>query len=1135
MSSKTKTGLFQTPVSKPSPTTPKAKLGSAASLKSDGDSPSTNPRFSMDRVSPKTVTPRPVSRSSSRVSTPDKSQPRVSKPSELQAQLQAAQDDLKKAKEKLVLSEKEKSQALNDLKDAKSLANEAMEKLHEALTAQKQAEESSKIEDSRAAELEQAGIDASQEKLEELNKELELVRSQLLSPEDMTRFLAATDELQRVKQELAMVIETKNQALAHADDATKIAEIQADKVEFLSAEVARLKGMLESKTEDESSENVIVAELRCELGSLREELEKAKSVEHDLIEKEKIYEKNVMDLKSQLETLREELDKAKACEQDVAEKENSYEKIVAELTAELASREQDLKTAKNCEQDLIEEGKFHEKSMAELKSKLASLEQQLLEAKSCERDLFEKEKSYEKIVEELKSNLGHVQQDLEQSKASEQDLADREKSHNITIIELKSEIDSLKQELEKAEGLEAKLAENEASYEQTVTGLKSEIDLLSQALEKAKSIEDEIIEREKQNEKVVRDLEHELHSLKQEVQVAKSFKEKATHVEELYEQMNVELEASRMAEMYAMNSLDEWKMRAEELEHKVVETTQLEREASESLELVMKQLAGNSDALQEAECEVVALKEKVSLLETSLAKRVEVSEVLECRLRKADEEAVEAAKAIESVRSELEIVKEEKAQALVNEKLATIRVQELLEEKNSVINELDALKEEDEKSKRAMESLTSALHEVSAEAREAKERLLSSQEEHEYFETQIEHLQLVVKATNEKYETMLEDSNREIDRLNSMVEQSNTEFNTQMEDLKAVLKASNEKYESMLDESKQETDHLTDTLEKSRLEHDSKKAEWEAEERELLTRVKSLESSFEESKAEWGEKEAQLVNGLKRSEEEKSSMAKEIMRLVNLLRETDEKALTVEEEGSQLKLAAVSLKKALEEAEVDCMKLKDDLHCKERELENVMRENEQLRAQEDANVGRIDELTKLLEEARAQHQSTNEGELSDTDKEYDLLPKVVEFSEENGHLGEHKPQLKEGAEKESLTGMNNGVCKETFQTGVIHPEEVNVKPTTPEKEDRVREESSGSEAKMWESYTVDREFSTEMETEHGSVDDEAESKADNAEILDHNGTPSENGSNSDSKQQKKKKPLYRKFGNLLKKGITNPK
>ncbi|KAL9242343.1 hypothetical protein vseg_016354 [Gypsophila vaccaria] len=1066
MSSKTKTGLFQTPVSKPSPTTPKAKLGSAASLKSDGDSPSTNPRFSMDRVSPKTVTPRPVSRSSSRVSTPDKSQPRVSKPSELQAQLQAAQDDLKKAKEKLVLSEKEKSQALNDLKDAKSLANEAMEKLHEALTAQKQAEESSKIEDSRAAELEQAGIDASQEKLEELNKELELVRSQLLSPEDMTRFLAATDELQRVKQELAMVIETKNQALAHADDATKIAEIQADKVEFLSAEVARLKGMLESKTEDESSENVIVAELRCELGSLREELEKAKSVEHDLIEKEKIYEKNVMDLKSQLETLREELDKAKACEQDVAEKENSYEKIVAELTAELASREQDLKTAKNCEQDLIEEGKFHEKSMAELKSKLASLEQQLLEAKSCERDLFEKEKSYEKIVEELKSNLGHVQQDLEQSKASEQDLADREKSHNITIIELKSEIDSLKQELEKAEGLEAKLAENEASYEQT---------------------------------------------------------------------MNVELEASRMAEMYAMNSLDEWKMRAEELEHKVVETTQLEREASESLELVMKQLAGNSDALQEAECEVVALKEKVSLLETSLAKRVEVSEVLECRLRKADEEAVEAAKAIESVRSELEIVKEEKAQALVNEKLATIRVQELLEEKNSVINELDALKEEDEKSKRAMESLTSALHEVSAEAREAKERLLSSQEEHEYFETQIEHLQLVVKATNEKYETMLEDSNREIDRLNSMVEQSNTEFNTQMEDLKAVLKASNEKYESMLDESKQETDHLTDTLEKSRLEHDSKKAEWEAEERELLTRVKSLESSFEESKAEWGEKEAQLVNGLKRSEEEKSSMAKEIMRLVNLLRETDEKALTVEEEGSQLKLAAVSLKKALEEAEVDCMKLKDDLHCKERELENVMRENEQLRAQEDANVGRIDELTKLLEEARAQHQSTNEGELSDTDKEYDLLPKVVEFSEENGHLGEHKPQLKEGAEKESLTGMNNGVCKETFQTGVIHPEEVNVKPTTPEKEDRVREESSGSEAKMWESYTVDREFSTEMETEHGSVDDEAESKADNAEILDHNGTPSENGSNSDSKQQKKKKPLYRKFGNLLKKGITNPK
>ncbi|KAK9705961.1 hypothetical protein RND81_07G095400 [Saponaria officinalis] len=1122
MSSKTKTGLFQTPVSKPSPTTPRGKLGSSASLKSDGDSPSPNPRFSIDRASPKTVTPRPVSRSSSRVSTPDKLQPRVSKPSELQAQLQAAQDDLKKAKEKLVLSEKEKSQALNDLKDAKKLADEANEKLHQALAAQKQAEESSEIEKFHAAELGHAGIEASRKKEEELNKELESVKSQLLSPEDMANFLAATEELQRVKQELAMVIETKNQALAHADDATKIAEIQAEKVEFLSAELARLKSMLELKAEDESSENGIVTELRCELGSVREELEKANSFEQNFVEKEIFYEKNVADLKSELETLREQLDKAKACERDLAEKGKSYEKIVAEMTAELAFQEQELKRAKIFERDVIEKGQLHETSMAELSLKLASLEQQLSDAKVCEQGLIEKEKSYEKIVEELKSNLNYLEQDLEESKASKKVLVDREKSHDIIITELKSEIGSLKQALDKAEGLEEKLVEKDAFYERTVTGLESEIGLLTEMLEKAKSVEEEIVAREKLNEKVVRDLEFELRSVKEELHVARSFEEKVTQMEEVNEQMNVELEAARMGELYALNSLDEWKMRAEELEHKVAETTESERKVSESLESVMRLLAENSDALHEAESEVVALKEKVSLLETSLVKREEDSEVLECRLRKADEEAVEAAKVIESVRSELETIKEEKTQAVENEKLAAFRVQELLEEKNVIANELDTLKEDEEKSKRAMESLTLALHEVSAEAREAKERLLSSQEEREYFETQIEHLQLVVKSTSEKYETMLEDSNREIDRLTSMVEQSSIEFATQMDDLKAVLKASNDKYESMVDESKNEFDHLTDTLEKSRLEHDSEKTEWKAKEVELLTCVKRVESSFEESKAEWEEKEVQLVNGLKRSEDEKLSMEKEVMRLMNLLRETEEKVVIVQEEGSRLKSEAGSLQKALDDAEADFLNLKDDLQRKENELENVTRENEELCVKENAYVLRIDELTKSLEEAKVQHRSTDNGELSDSDKEYDLLPKVVEFSEENGHLGEHKPQQKDGVENE-------------FQTGVIYCEEVNEKPTTPEKEDRVRDESSGSEAKMWESYKVDREFSTEMETEQGSVDDEAESRADNAESVDYNGNPSENGSNSDSKQQKKKKPLYRKFGNLLKKGITNPK
>ncbi|KAL2552346.1 WEB family protein [Forsythia ovata] len=81
---------------------------------------------------------------------------------------------------------------------------------------------------------------------------------------------------------------------------------------------------------------------------------------------------------------------------------------------------------------------------------------------------------------------------------------------------------------------------------------------------------------------------------------------------------------------------------------------------------------------------------------------------------------------------------------------------------------------EEEKGKKAMESLASALHEVSSEAREAKEKLLSIEVEHENYETQIKDLKLVVKATEEKYETMLDGTKQEIDVLT--IEQSQHEY-----------------------------------------------------------------------------------------------------------------------------------------------------------------------------------------------------------------------------------------------------------------------------------------------------------------------------------------------------------------------
>lgn len=855
MSTKSKSsGLSETtPNSKASPATPKvSKLSSRGGVtKSASDSPSPlqSTRISVDR-SPRSVASKPtVERKPTKLGTPpDKkltatpTPTRILKPSELQAELNVVQEDLKKAKEKLVSLEKEKLQALDELSEAKRLADKANEKLSEALVAQKRAEEDSEIEKFRAVEMEQAGIEAAQKKEEEWQKELEAVRSQHAL--DVSTLLSITQELQRVKQELAMTSDAKNQALSHADDATKIAEIHAGKVEILSGEVVRLKSLLDSRMEMEADENA---------------------------------------------------------------------KLVAEL---------------------------------------------------------------------------------------------------------KLEIETLKQELENAKIYGEKLVEKEASLEQ----------------------------------------------------------------------LNVELEAAKMAESYAHSLMDEWKKKVEELELQAEETKRLERSTSESLESVMKQLEGSNDLLHDAESEIASLKEKVGLLEISNRRQKVDFEESERHLQMAKEEASNLEKKVESLTAELEAVKEEKTQALNNEKLAASSVQTLLEEKNKLINELENSRDEEEKSKRAMESLASALHEVSSESREAKEKLLSIQGEHENYETQIEDLKLVLKETNEKYKTLLDDAKQEIDVLNNLNEQS---------------------------------------------KHEQQNV-----------------------KSEWEQKELQLMNSVKKIEEDNSSMEKEISRLVNLHKAAEDEAGAKKEEEIRLKTllreaeSEVSyLKEVLGEAKAESMSLKESLLDKENEFQNILQENEELRNSEAVCQMKVAELSRLLEDALAKKQAEENGEVTDSEKDYDMLPKVVEFSEQNGGGSQEKPKVElptqqsEHHLEEHLPEIEKLSHDDALRTGT-EKDVSNGRPKENENKDKEDDDSVEADSKMWESYKVgEKDFSPEGDAEQESIEEDLESKADGSEGNEQaNGLPStenfDNGGSSPTKQQgqKKKKPLLRKFGSLLKKkGTSNQK
>lgn len=613
------------------------------------------------------------------------------------------------------------------------------------------------------------------------------------------------------------------------------------------------------------------------------------------------------------------------------------------------------------------------------------------------------------------------------------------------------------------------------------------VQILSAELTRLKTLLDSKLETEaSENNKKVSQLKEEISSLREELEKAQGFEEMLVEREASIEQLNVELEAAKMAESYAHSLVEEWKSKVQDLEISVEEANKLEKSASESLTSVMKQFERSNDLLHDAESEVAALKEKVGLLELTIGKQTGDLQESEHRLDEVKEENLEMGNMIESLRTELNTLREEKTRAVNNEKLAASDVKSLLEEKAKLVGDLKISKEEEEKSKKAMESLASALHEVSAEARDTKEKLVCIQIEHENCESQMEDLELVLKATNEKCETMLDDAKHEMDILAAAVEQSKNEYKN--------------------------------------------------------------------SKAEWEQKELHLVDCVKQSEEEKNCLQKERERLLNLLKQAEEKAGAAKQEEAVLKdslnkaEAEVShLQEALGEAKAESMKFKESLLDKENELQGILQENEELRTREAASLAKADELSNLLEEARMKLHSEENGELSDTEKDYDLLPKVVEFSEENGHGREEKhivetPPKHEESRVENFPEQNN--VSEDVSDPMVAAKSECMNGKTEDESKGKEEESAEVEYKMWESCKIEKkEFSPEREPEQESVEEEADLKADGGESFDQINVTnsSENindGGSSPSKQQnpKKKKPLLRKFGSLLKKkGASNPK
>ncbi|KAL0317852.1 UNVERIFIED_CONTAM: WEB family protein, chloroplastic [Sesamum angustifolium] len=329
-----------------------------------------------------------------------------------------------------------------------------------------------------------------------------------------------------------------------------------------------------------------------------------------------------------------------------------------------------------------------------------------------------------------------------------------------------------------------------------------------------------------------------------------------------------------------------------------------------------------------------------------------------------------------------------------------------------------------------------------------------------------------------------------------------------------VLKATNEKYESMLDNAKQEINALSHSIEQSKDDYQNLKVELE-------------------------QKELHLTTSLEKAEEENSSMGNEINRLFTLLKRAEEEARGLREGGDHWKKSfkeaeseLIYLKEDLSEVKTESMRLKEGLMERENEWQNILLENEELRKKDSE---RKEIFSKARLEEAKKHGEEN-GEATDSEKDYDMLPKVVEFSEQNG-TGEVKPkvalesQSRELPVKEEAVVEVSDVCSNESVHRAPEVENPNERVKDGEANEKGNADAAEADSKMWGSCKIDEKDL--LLGEQQSFEDEVESGGDAYEQA--NGVAStenvENGGSSPTKSenQRKKKPLLRKFGSLLKK------
>ncbi|KAK3157249.1 hypothetical protein QOZ80_2AG0118310 [Eleusine coracana subsp. coracana] len=358
------------------------------------------------------------------------------------AELNLVQEELKSAREHLAAIEQDKAGILEDLALAKRLSDEAHAKLEDALAARRVVEEALELERFKSTEREQSGIEMAQRKEEEWRRKCDNVKKR--HAEDVASLIAATREIDGVRDELAATVQARDAALDQVDQVQRIANENARKVEVLMADVARLKSDHDTQLEIKAKEAAeAIDKLESEASALRAELQKAKAFEEKLARAEKVVEGLRVDIAY---SKRAEAD-ANHSAQEWKRKAESFQTRLEEVSRLNRSNEESLASLKKSFEDCTSMLQDKQSQTLQLKEKVASLEKEASEYKEGFLETNRRLDSAKKEASDLHATLDRLRSEHQLLQEAHQQTVTSEKTASAQVGQLTEDKNKLLKEL----------------------------------------------------------------------------------------------------------------------------------------------------------------------------------------------------------------------------------------------------------------------------------------------------------------------------------------------------------------------------------------------------------------------------------------------------------------------------------------------------------------------------------------------------------------------------------------------------------------------------------------------------------------------------------------------------------------